>query len=281
MKRKSKMMVCAVMFAMLSGTTISFAGEWKADEKGYWYEKDDGGYAASEWVADSGKWYYIGNDGYMISNGWVGDYYVGADGAMLVNTTTPDGYQVGADGSWIKENNVQAEYLEKYAEVLRGLTLDKNCERKFQLMYIDEDSIPELFISDIYRANGKGSISLYTYDQGNAKKLWEFYCRFSDNFSYVERANLVHGYNWDNGGKISDVFMSKKNGEAIIQANLYMDESYDEYMLNGKQVSKSVYENQLNAMKNGYLYKKVNNDTTHAVSEENIQKMLADMNFAM
>ena len=66
MKRKSKMMVCAVMFAMLSGTTISFAGEWKADEKGYWYEKDDGGYAASEWVADSGKWYYIGNDGYMI-----------------------------------------------------------------------------------------------------------------------------------------------------------------------------------------------------------------------
>lgn len=101
MKKKSKMMICAVMFSMLSGTMTSFAGEWKADAKGYWYEKDDGGYAASEWMADNGKWYYIGNDGYMVSNGWVGNYFVGADGAMLVNTTTPDGYQVGADGAWI------------------------------------------------------------------------------------------------------------------------------------------------------------------------------------
>lgn len=282
MKKKSKMMVCAVMFALLSGTTTSFAGEWKADEKGYWYEKDNGRYAASEWIADNGKWYYIGNDGYMIFNGWIGDYYVGADGAMLVNTTTPDGYQVGEDGAWIKENNVQAEYLEKYAEVLRGLTPDSDYERKFQLIYVDEDSVPELFISDIYKTNGKGSVFLYTYDQGNAKKLCDLYVRWhSDNFSYVEKANLVHYYNWENGGKISDAFLSIKNGEVIIQADLFMHEWTDYYMLNGQQVSKSAYENQLNAMKNGYLYKKVNNDTTYEVSEENIQKMLADMNFAM
>ncbi len=30
----------------------------------------------------------IGDDGYMVSNAWIGDYYVGTDGAMLVNTTT-------------------------------------------------------------------------------------------------------------------------------------------------------------------------------------------------
>ena len=76
-------------------------------------------------------------------------------------------------------------------------------------------------------------------------------------------------------------FFVIKNGEVIIQADLFMHEWTDYYMLNGQQVSKSAYENQLNAMKNGYLYKKVNNDTTYEVSEENIQKMLADMNFAM
>ena len=27
-------------------------------------------------------------------------YYVGADGAMLTNTVTPDGYTVDADGVW-------------------------------------------------------------------------------------------------------------------------------------------------------------------------------------
>lgn len=101
MKKRNKMMVCSAMFVMLSGAMTSFAGEWKGDAKGYWYAKDNGGYAVSEWLEDDGKWYYIADDGYMLSNTWVGNYYVGADGAMLINTTTPDGFQVGSDGAWI------------------------------------------------------------------------------------------------------------------------------------------------------------------------------------
>ena len=46
------------------------------------------------------------NEGQMVK-GWRlinGDwYYFGIDGAMLVNTITPDGYLVGADGKWIKQ----------------------------------------------------------------------------------------------------------------------------------------------------------------------------------
>ena len=82
------MMLCTAMLAVLGGGITAFAGEWKTDAKGYWYAKDDGSYASSEWIADEGKWYYIGDDGYMVSNAWIGDYYVGTDGAMLVNTTT-------------------------------------------------------------------------------------------------------------------------------------------------------------------------------------------------
>lgn len=38
----------------------------------------------------------------MLSSTWISSkYYVGADGDMLVNTTTPDGYRVGSDGAWI------------------------------------------------------------------------------------------------------------------------------------------------------------------------------------
>ena len=29
-------------------------------------------------------------------------YYLGADGVMMTNATTPDGYRVGADGAWIR-----------------------------------------------------------------------------------------------------------------------------------------------------------------------------------
>ena len=280
------MMVCAVMFAMLSGTMTSFAGEWKADEKGYWYEKDDGGYAASEWVADNGKWYYIGNDGYMISNDWVGDYYVGADGAMLVNTTTPDGYQVGADGAWIQETSAQdTGYLEKYAEVLREM-LQKNPPNhkygynlhKFQLIYIDGDSIPELLIST---GASKTYPLLYTYHQGNAKLLNEFACD-SWEFFYAEQANLFYAGLWYNGNRTDDIFYTINNGELSLVAQFYADHFNDRnYSINKQSVTKATYETQLNAMKNSCSFKKVNRDTNHEVTEENIQKMLADMTSAM
>lgn len=54
------------------------------------------------WKEESGKWYYYENGNKAISKWIDGLYYVGPDGAMLVNTTTPDGYQVGADGAWIQ-----------------------------------------------------------------------------------------------------------------------------------------------------------------------------------
>ena len=28
-------------------------------------------------------------------------FYLGSDGAMLMNTTTPDGFKLGANGAWI------------------------------------------------------------------------------------------------------------------------------------------------------------------------------------
>ena len=41
-------------------------------------------------------------------NKWIdGTYYVDGNGAMMVNTRTPDGYLVGADGKWIKETQPQ------------------------------------------------------------------------------------------------------------------------------------------------------------------------------
>ena len=41
------------------------------------------------WHQIDGKWYYF----HEISDG--------TRGHLLTNTTTPDGYQVGADGAWI------------------------------------------------------------------------------------------------------------------------------------------------------------------------------------
>ena len=60
---------------------------WKEDSQGWKLENPDGSYVVNAWYQspESGLWYYLGADGYM-----------------LTNTTTPDGYQVNGEGVWIQ-----------------------------------------------------------------------------------------------------------------------------------------------------------------------------------
>ena len=70
---------------------------------GAWYYMDNSGAMQTDWKEISNAWYYFNADGVMQENRWVGDYYLGSSGAMLVNTTTPDGYRVDASGKWIQD----------------------------------------------------------------------------------------------------------------------------------------------------------------------------------
>jgi len=88
---------------ILSSSLTALAVEnWKQDNAGWWYQNADGSYPTNTWKEISGAWYYFEGNGYMAANKWIGNYYVGSNGAMLTNTTTPDGYQVGADGAWVQ-----------------------------------------------------------------------------------------------------------------------------------------------------------------------------------
>lgn len=95
----------ALAAALAIGTAVpAMAETQKAGwyyEDGIWYLLDSDGDERTGWQQVNGTWYYLSESGAMARNQWVGNYYLGADGAMLTNTTTPDGYQVGADGAWI------------------------------------------------------------------------------------------------------------------------------------------------------------------------------------
>ena len=81
--RKTKLFIATLAMSMLLSRT-SLAGTWQAQDNGQWkYQNDDGSFATG-WIEDGGK-----------------SYYLDANGIMLANTTTPDGYYVGADGAWI------------------------------------------------------------------------------------------------------------------------------------------------------------------------------------
>lgn len=87
---KKKGLITAALITVMSLSSISsvYAGDWKSDDKGWWWQEDNGIYPVSTWKEINGKHYYFGTDGYMLSN-----------------TTTPDGYKVGADGAWIQEGS--------------------------------------------------------------------------------------------------------------------------------------------------------------------------------
>lgn len=83
-----KILLSATIALTLGMSFTSYAGQWQKDATGWWYQNDDGSYPAGQWSEIDGKQYYFGEDGYM-----------------LANTTTSDGYQVGADGAWIENND--------------------------------------------------------------------------------------------------------------------------------------------------------------------------------
>lgn len=136
MKRKSLLTVALSLGLAFAASITSFAGQWKSDEKGYWYEEEDGTYPVSSWKQINNKWYYFGDNGYL-----------------LANTTTPDGYRVGADGVWIEGVNAEfkvkdqvlwAFNVSSYDELAAGLV---NMQKQWYSGGVGEESYTDYKIT--------------------------------------------------------------------------------------------------------------------------------------
>lgn len=78
----------------------AWAGTWKQNNVGWWFDNGNGTYPASTW-----QWIDGNNDGIAEC------YYFDHAGYMLANTSTPDGYQVNASGAWVQNGAVQTKNL--------------------------------------------------------------------------------------------------------------------------------------------------------------------------
>lgn len=97
MKKKFAMLALSGLLT-ISTFSSAFAGSWMQDNVGWWYLNDDGGYPANGW-----HWIDGNNDNTAEC------YYFNESGYCLLNTTTPDGYTVDANGAWIVSGIVQTK----------------------------------------------------------------------------------------------------------------------------------------------------------------------------
>lgn len=96
---KKKLITFAAVGCMaLAMSFTAYAGQWKEDANGWWYDNGDGTYPASCW-----KW--IDGNG----DGTAEYYYFNGDGYMLAACTTPDGKTVTEEGKWIKDGVIQTK----------------------------------------------------------------------------------------------------------------------------------------------------------------------------
>lgn len=115
----------AIMFGTLAVPNVQAeAAEWKVNQKGWWYQDEDGGWSANEWRKINGQWYWFDSNGYMATGWrniggtwyylhesgamlgegwhWLGEkcYYMHGSGAMAANTWIGNDY-VDNSGAWI------------------------------------------------------------------------------------------------------------------------------------------------------------------------------------
>ena len=79
-----RILFTTVILSVTMGIT-AFAGEWKQDSIGWWFQNDEGSYPVNCWQNINGKEYYFNESGYL-----------------LTSTTTPDGKRVDSNGALVK-----------------------------------------------------------------------------------------------------------------------------------------------------------------------------------
>lgn len=115
---KAALCIGITIGVMLTNTVSAFAGTWKSgkepNQNRWWYDFEDGTYAMN-------GWYWL--DGNL--DGVEECYYFDANGWMLSNTNTPDGYVVDASGAWVEHGVTRTRSIYEQEILDAGLVRQK------------------------------------------------------------------------------------------------------------------------------------------------------------
>ena len=187
----------------------SFAGQWKLDDTGWWYQNDDGTYPAAEWkwidgnVDGTAECYYFYSDGYMAYSNEIDGYHVNSDGQWIVNSV------VQKRGLSASVSGISSD-AEAAAAAYRNVLLNKTWNsrgveaRQFALADINNDGILEMSV--VSDEGWDDMVNSFLYYNSTGLQKAEF-----GEIDYVEAADPER----------SIVFVERTRGKAVTAAYAY------------------------------------------------------------
>lgn len=103
MNKWKKMFLVTLPLSLLMSFQ-AFAGQWKSDMNGWWYQEDDGSYLVN-------GWYWLDGN----KDGTAECYYFDKNGYLVKEHGYVDGYEVDENGAWMVNGKVQTKQVETAA----------------------------------------------------------------------------------------------------------------------------------------------------------------------
>ena len=182
MVKSGKLFAMAALMATSSVLPVQ-AASWK-QESGVWkWQKDDGSYETNGW-----QWLDGNKDGVAEC------YYFDANGHMLANTKTPDGYQVNENGAWVENGSVQSKNTKTTTSVSAEITV--SVPNGNWLKGLGENSNKWWWMNE----NGSYPMNQWVWLDGNNDGIAECYY-FDANGWAVMAGTTPDGYQVDGDGR--------------------------------------------------------------------------------
>lgn len=161
MKKKGIITVVLAGILTLASTISSFAGEWRQDNVGWWWQEDDGSYPVDEWQYINGKYYYFDKSGYMLHDTKYDGIELGSDGARVISDLGLEEapYKAQLDEiineAW---NNYKKGVYVNSGSTANGISIDFIADKKSSIKWID--------CGDYYKVNGVIILG-FSYNNGD------------------------------------------------------------------------------------------------------------------
>ena len=179
----------------------AYAGGWVQDSTGWWYDWGNGSWPSSSWQWIDGN-----------SDGVAECYYFDRFGYCMVNTTTPDNYQVNASGAWVESGVVQTRNVgvQKSSNSIKtsnstiqksSETKKKEEEKKKEQQQQQTEEQQEEQREETQKTNQYGG--KYLYDMNPI--LWDSVYKYDSLVTNKENKTVTRALGFNSGGYIEYV----------------------------------------------------------------------------